>query len=234
MQRAADSQPDYAGESVNKAFTRARCADISGWVFTGVTAQMLIFFDRHLAFLATPKAGSTAIEAALEPLATTAMLRPAALKHTDLASWRSHVGPWLENQAGQPFTTVALMREPVEWLRSWYRFKLRDDHEDPEHRMDGVSFAQFARDYAAPGGPERLNVGRQCDFLTDGAARADRIFRYDHMEDFVHFLEDRLDCAIELPRLNVPPAVDVSLTDADEAALRRAMAADMALYDSLG
>ena len=195
---------------------------------------MLIFFDRRLAFLATPKAGSTAVEAALEPLATTAMLRPAALKHTDLASWRSHVGPWLQTQAGAPFTTVALMREPVEWLRSWYRFKLRDDHEDPEHRMEGVSFAQFAHDYATPNGPRQLNVGRQTDFLTDGDAQADRIFRYDQMDEFVHFLEDRLDCAIELPRLNVPPAVDVSLDDHDEAALRRAMAADIRLYESLG
>ena len=54
------------------------------------------------------------------------------------------------------------------------------------------------------------------------------------MDEFVHFLEDRLDCAIELPRLNVPPAVDVSLDDHDEAALRRAMAADIRLYESLG
>ena len=24
----------------------------------------------------------------------------------------------------------------VEWLRSWYRFKLRDDHDDPEHPIE--------------------------------------------------------------------------------------------------
>ena len=194
---------------------------------------MLIFWNQRLAFLATPKAGSTAVESALEPLACAAMLRPPALKHTDLAQWRAHVGPWLEHVAGAPFTTVALMREPVAWLRSWYRFRLRDDHDTPEHPMEGVSFADFAADYARPGGPERLGIGTQSVFLTDGAARPDRIFRYEQMGDFIAYLEDRLDCAIDLPRVNVPPSVDVSLDGPAEQALRAALRDELALYESI-
>jgi hypothetical protein len=49
------------------------------------------------------------------------------------------------------------------------------------------------------------HVGTQSEFLTDDSARVDRIFRYEDMENFTHFLEDRLDCAISLPRVNVPP-----------------------------
>lgn len=206
---------------------------------------MLIFWDHRLVFLATPKAGSTAVEVALEPLASASILRPAALKHTDIATYRRHVGPWLKAQTGEDFLTVALMREPVDWLRSWYRFKLRDDHEDPLHRMEGVSFAGFARAYAAPEGPRDLMIGSQSAFLspvptsgdgaqpTGGAGGVDRIFRYEDMAAFTGFLEDRLDCAIELPRINVPPAVDVRLGRADEAALRKRMAADLALYATL-
>lgn len=194
---------------------------------------MLIFWKQRLVFLATPKAGSTAVESALESLASAAILRPAALKHTDIAAYRRHVGPWIAAQSGHPFDTVALMREPVDWLRSWYRFKLRDDHEDPRHLMSGVSFAGFAADYAAEGGPQRLNVGTQSAFLTDDGAQVDRIFRYDAMADFIAFLEDRLDCAIELPRINVPPAVDVDLPEEDERHLRRAMDADLRLYARL-
>ncbi|MCF3974014.1 sulfotransferase family protein [Paracoccus salsus] len=194
---------------------------------------MLIFWDHRLVFLATPKAGSTAIEVALESLASAAIQRPEGLKHTDIATYRRHVGPWLKALNGGDFLTVALMREPVDWLRSWYRFKQRDDDDDPLHRMEGLSFTRFARQYAAPGGPEELMIGTQSGFLTDGPARVDRIFRYEEIGAFVEFLEDHLNCAIELPRINVPPSVDVALDAEDEASLREGMRADLALYETL-
>ncbi|RJL05211.1 hypothetical protein [Paracoccus siganidrum] len=194
---------------------------------------MLIFWEQRLVFLATPKAGSTAVESALESLASAAIQRPAALKHADIANFHRHLHPWLEAQAGGPFCTVALMREPVDWLRSWYRFKLRDDHVDPTHRMEGVSFAQFASDYARPGGPAQLEIGQQRDFLTDGTRRVDRIFRYEDFPAFIEFLEDRLGCALEMPRINVPPPVDVHLDADQEARLREAMRADIDLYQSI-
>lgn len=194
---------------------------------------MLIFWEQRLVFLATPKAGSTAIEAALEPLASAAILRPAPLKHTNIAQFHRHLGPWLEAQANAPFSTVALMREPVDWLRSWYRFRQRDDHEDAVHDAEDTSFARFAADYSLLDGPDRLSIGRQRDFLIDGAGRVDQIFRYEDFAAFVDYLEDRLNCALEMPRLNVPPSADVELDDADEVRLREAMWQDMELYRSL-
>lgn len=194
---------------------------------------MLIFWERRLVFLATPKAGSTAVEAALEALANVAVQRPAALKHADLRTYRRHIEPWLQSATGDRFTTAALMREPIDWLRSWYRFRLRDDFDDPGHAMAGMSFAEFAGIYADPGSASVADIEAQADFLTDGEDRVDRIFRYEDMETFTHFLEDRLDCAINLPRVNVPPAVDVSLAPEQEAALREAMARDVRLYASL-
>ena len=194
---------------------------------------MLIFWEQRLVFLATPKAGSTAIEMALESLATTSIQRPAAMKHTDITTFHQHVAPWLASQAGEPFTTVALMREPVEWLRSWYRFRLRDDLDDPEHQMDGVSFADFAQRYTDEGGPEALGMGSQADFLRANNHSVDRIFRYENIGDFVEFLEDRLDCAVELARTNVPPAVDVGLSSQQEDSLRKAMQRDLELYATI-
>ena len=195
---------------------------------------MLIFWEQRLVFLATPKAGSTAIEAALEPLASVAITRPSELKHTDVASWHAHVRPWLGARRGSEFTTVALMREPVDWLRSWYRFKLRDDVEDPGRAMHGVSFNDFARRYSQPDGSGHLQIHSQAAFLCPPDQQVNRIFRYEDMPAFVEFLEDRLDCVIELPRLNVPPSVDVGLTPEAESDLRQAMSADLALYHALG
>ena len=195
--------------------------------------EMLIFWESRLVFLATPKAGSTAIEAALEGLANVAVQRPAALKHADLRTYRRHIEPWLHSATGDRFTTVALMREPIGWLRSWYRFRLRDDDEDPDHAMTGVSFAEFAAAYARADGLAAAHVGTQSDFLTDADDRVDRIFRYEDMETFTHFLEDQLDCALSLPRVNVPPAVDVSLSGDQEALLHKVMEGDLQLYHSL-
>lgn len=194
---------------------------------------MLIFWEKRLVFLATPKAGSTAVEAALDALANVAVQRPSDLKHTDLHAYRSHIQPWLHAATGDTFTTVALMREPIDWLRSWYRFRLRDDIDDPDHAMVGVKFADFAHDYADPAGRSAKKIGSQSAFLTHGADRVDRVFRYEDIDAFTHFLEDRLDCAISLPRVNVPPAVDVSLGPPQEAGLRQFMRDDIALYEKI-
>lgn len=197
---------------------------------------MLIFWDQRLVFLANPKTGSTAVETALESLASVAMQRPDPLKHISAAQYRAHVAPLLEASCGAPFTTVALMREPVGWLRSWYRFRQRDDIEDPAHAMRGLSFEAFVHDYMRNPRPVHAGIGSQSDFLAapDGAALVDRIFRYEEIDAFVHFLEDRLDCALTLPRVNVPPAVNVQLSAATESRLHDHMAADFALYAAIG
>ncbi|MFP1644856.1 hypothetical protein [Pontitalea aquivivens] len=196
---------------------------------------MLIFWEQELVFLATPKTGSTAIEVALESLASVAMQRPATLKHLTARQYRAHLSPLLETTARARFTTVALMREPIGWLRSWYRFAQRDGLDDPVHALHGCSFDAFALAHAAGDAARFPRIASQSDFLcdTDGRPLVDRIFRYEDMDTFVQFLEDRLDCAITLPRVNVPPAADVNLSVDTETRLRSAMGADFTLYAGL-
>lgn len=194
---------------------------------------MLIFWEKRLVFLATPKAGSTAIEAALEGLANLAVQRPAQLKHADLRSYRRFIEPWLSSVSGEKFTTVALMRDPLAWLQSWYRFQQRDDLDDAEDQPSHASFAEFALAYQQNAIPALAQIGSQTRFLTDGADRVDRIFRYEDIDCLTEFLEERLDCALSLPRVNVPPEVDVSLDAAAEACLREFMAEDFRLRASL-
>lgn len=193
---------------------------------------MLIFWEQRLVFLATPKAGSTAIETALEPLASLAVQRPPEMKHADAARFHRHIHPWLREMTDDHFTTVALMREPVEWLRSWYRFHLRDLH-DGDGELPGNGFDSFARRYLDQPKSLTQGIGTQSAFLTAAEAPVDRIFRYEEIEAFTHFLDDWLDCEISLPRINVPPSADVTLTEETETALRTALSEDFALYESL-
>lgn len=195
---------------------------------------MLIFFDRRLVFLATPKAGSTAVEAALDSLANVAITRPEPLKHATVAEFEQYIRPWLETKAkGDRFTTVALMRNPLDWVRSWYRFRAHDAAGDPEHPMTGVNFESFVQAYIDPHGPDYARIGCQSDYLTNGARRTDRIFRYEDMAKFTEFLEDHLGCALTLPRVNVPPEAETAMSTETEARLNAALARDHALYDSL-
>ncbi len=195
---------------------------------------MLIFWEKDLVFLANPKAGSTAIEAALEPLANLAVQRPPELKHANLSSYRQYVAPWLASAGRKQPTTIAVMREPVDWLRSWYRFRIRDDVDDPEHEMTGVSFTEFVKAYMAEDSQLRRSIGNQSGFLTNDGQQVDRIFRYEDMDNLTHFMEERLDCALHLPRVNVPPSVDVALEPALEGQLREFLNDDVKLYASLG
>ena len=199
---------------------------------------MLVFWDQRLAILATPKTGSTAIEAALDSLAAVSIQRPPALKHTNVARFRRFVGPYLESVAGGPFTVVALMREPQDWLGSWYRYRSRDDIPDAAKSTQGMSFDDFVQAWCRPERPAFADVGSQARFLQSGdkggdRRGADQIFRYEKIDHFVAFLEDRLDFQIILPQLNVSPKAPLDLSAATYARLQEAAAEDFALYRSL-
>lgn len=195
---------------------------------------MLVFWDQRLAFLATPKTGSTALAAALEPYAAWSIQRPPLLKHTTAQRYHRFIGPYLRAASGEDFMTVALMREPLDWLGSWYRFRQRPDLADPRHSTKDKSFDEFVESYCAKPQPGFANVGSQARFLTPpGKPPVDRIFRYEAMGDFVAFLEDRLKVKLQLDRLNVSPPAEVKISAQNLRQLESSMSADFELYEKL-
>ncbi len=194
---------------------------------------MLVFSKQKLVFLATPKAGSTAIETALSGLASVVIMRPPQLKHTPAARFQRFLAPWLHAAQGDQFELCALMREPKDWLGSWYRYRQREGV-PPARSTRGVSFDAFVRAYCSKDRPEYADVGSQAQFLSTKDGAVDHIFRYERMEDFVDFLEERLDCSITLPRINVSPEGVTELSRETAELLAKTCAADFALYESLG
>jgi hypothetical protein len=196
---------------------------------------MMVFWQERLAILATPKTASTAIEAALGGLAAVVIHRPKALKHTDARRFASFWKPYLTQASGAQFEVAALMRDPKDWLGSWYRDGQRDDVE-PERSTLGISFDDFVQAYCGSGPrPSYADVGSQAEFLGGtGPAQVDRLFRYEDLSGFLNFLEDRLGCEIHLPRLNVSPLCDTSLSAQTEARLQQVCAEDFAMFNRLG
>ncbi len=194
---------------------------------------MLVFWRQGLVFLATPKTASTAIETVLSPLAAVVVMRPPQLKHTNAQKYQRQVAPFLGDAKGTSFVTTALMREPLDWLGSWFRYRKRDE-EVPEKSTKAMSFDDFVLAYCLPDQPEFAKVGAQANFLAPAGFRpVDHIFRYERMDLFVRFLEKRLGTTISLPTVNVSPEADIALSPKVEARLRQTRAADFALYAGL-
>lgn len=193
---------------------------------------MLIFWQQRLVLLATPKTGSTALSVALESLAAIAVQRPPALKHTTAQRFRRFLAPYLETASGERFDVVALMREPQDWLGSWYRFRQRDEITGSEKSTGGLTFDQFVTDYMARPQPSYAQLGTQARFLSlaDGTLGVDKLFCYEDIGRFVSFLEARLDFEIVLPRVNVSPKGETRLSAPLAAQLRGHLAEDFALY----
>ncbi|MCC6002242.1 MAG: hypothetical protein JJU19_15490 [Pararhodobacter sp.] len=197
---------------------------------------MLVFWKQRLVILATPKTGSTAIEAALESLSVMTLTRPPELKHTPAYRYQRFVRPYLRAAAGAEFTAVALMREPLDWLGSWYRFRQREEIADPAKSTRHMDFAGFVRGYASAPRPAFADVGGQAKFLSgmnDSPLGVDRLFRFEEIARFVSFLEERLDFPVELPRINVSPPGNLALPDALRAEMKAYLAPEYALYNAI-
>ncbi|WP_128253910.1 hypothetical protein [Falsirhodobacter deserti] len=191
---------------------------------------MLVFWEQRLVFLATPKTGSTAIESALEALSAISVTRPPLLKHTTVHRYHRFIGPYLKAASGHDFEVMALMREPRDWLGSWFRYRTREAAEDGKATR-GMTFEEFVRAYASDPQPAFADVGSQERFLRPrNGEGVDHLFRYEEIDRFIAFLEDRLDCAITLPRLNVSPPGSLDLSAEAETLWRQACAPDLELY----
>lgn len=197
---------------------------------------MLIFWKERLVFLANTKTGSTSIEASLESLAHVAIQRPPAFKHLDAPRFRSSFLPLLNSVGGgEPFSSVALMREPVDWLGSWYRYRQRGEVADTSASTAGISFSGFVEAFLSPTPPEYARLATQASFLANakGQVCVDRVFRYEALDAFVHFLEETLGCEIMLPRMNVSPKASLDLTGPLRQRLVERFAPDYAIYEAI-
>lgn len=194
---------------------------------------MLVFWRQGLVFLATPKTASTAIETALAPLASVVILRPPQLKHTNMQKYQRQLAPFLGDPKLEKLATCALMREPRDWLGSWYRYRQRPG-ETPDKTTRAMSFDDFVLAWCQADQPEFARVGAQANFLApEGFRPVDHIFRYEDMPAFLRFLEKRLGQTVEIPVENVSPEGDLTLSPEVEARLRQHAARDFALYQSI-
>ncbi|AUH34997.1 sulfotransferase family 2 domain-containing protein [Paracoccus tegillarcae] len=193
---------------------------------------MLVLTRPRLVLLSVPKTGTTALEAALAEDADMVLRNPPHLKHMNLRGWQNRLAPLFEDK-DRPFRIVAVVRDPVDRLRSWYRYRHRDDLVGRTNSTRGLSFEDFAAEVMKPDDrAPYARIGTQTDFLTgkDGTIGADLIYRYENIPDLTAMLADALGRDLRLDRLNASPTVETPLSEATEAKLRHHLAPDCALH----
>jgi len=198
---------------------------------------MLVFWTQKLVFLSVPKTGTTAIETALASSADMVISNPPELKHAPVYRYNRFFRPMFERACNaSDLELMAVMREPVSWLASWYRYRRRDFMRGHVNSTHEVSFEEFVREYMK--GDKKApfaNVGSQAKFLEPrpNGVKVDHLFRYEDQSRLLNFLEDRLERTIQLERRNTSPAMPVELPLATQKKLRKKCAAEFKLYESL-
>lgn len=197
---------------------------------------MLVFWKERLVFLAVPKTGTTALEEALAPRADMVIRNPPELKHANVTRYQRWIEPFLEKAGGPRPETVAVVRHPVDWLKSWYRYRHRDDLVGHPNSTRDLSFDAFVDDYCRETQPPHAHVGSQANFVTDskGVLRIDHLFRYEESGRLHDFVEARLGYRPEPRRANVSPVVDLALSPGVEARLRRKRPEEFDIWDEAG
>ena len=195
---------------------------------------MLVFWKERLVFLAVPKTGTTAIEGALAPKAALVLREPPILKHATVQRYKRILHPMMDITKAAEFDTVAVVRDPVDWLGSWYRYRNRDDLLGKPNSTRGRSFDDFVSAYMADPQPGFAAVGSQAKFLLapDGTVGVTHLFRYEARPKLIGFLEERLSTQISLNRLNVSPPADVTLSPGIEKDLRQTCAAEFDVWEA--
>jgi len=194
---------------------------------------MMIFLKESLVFFATPKTASTSIEMALGSKCDIRLSKSPNAKHTPFRKYKRLLEPFVMTLTGDEPDTVAMIREPIDWLGSWYRYRGRDDIQGSSNSTKDLSFDQFIAAYLSDEPPGFAQVGSQARFLGDnnGEMGMSYLYCYDDMEGMVRFLENRLERSVELGHANTSPVAELSLSPELQRQLRKTYAADFELYE---
>jgi len=71
----------------------------------------------------------------------------------------------LENFSDGPFETFGIVRHPLDWMGSWYRYRQRDRLMGHQNSTHGISFDAFLSAYMSQDRPHFARVGDQARFF---------------------------------------------------------------------
>ena len=193
---------------------------------------MLISIKKKIVILSMPKTGTTALEAALAPHCDIHYTGEPRVKHMPVRRFERFVRPYLHDLSGERFDLVCMMREPLDWLGSWFRYRRRPALEGHRNSTAEMDFDAFVRAYLLEDKPAPAKVGRPFRFVTraDNSVGIDRLFKYENSETYHAFLSERFEVPLAPARMNVSPEMVLELASSTRNAAEAALAEDYRIW----
>lgn len=179
-------------------------------------------------FLSAPKCASTSIESVLSDYSDGGFSGHPAIKHINALRYKKNIEPIFAKKIPlkkkNNIEIVCVMREPLEWLHSWYRYRARSELSSPKHPQHknytgNITFNEFIKNYLKEEKPSFARVGQQSTFMEDrqGELIVDRIFRLDSLHEAEIFFSKKIGKDISFPQANTSKKkkleIDNSLKD---------------------
>jgi hypothetical protein len=196
------------------------------------------------AFLCMPKCASTAIEAAIHQHCNISFSGHPSFKHMDARTFCVRVLNYHRTKVpNREIESFCLMRDPFEWVFSWYRYRKREEirnlkHPSRKNYTGGVTFDEFVEAYTSTQ-PSYAKVGMQTSFfkMKDGIIGVDYIFSMNRMDLVSKFLSKKIRQKISISVSNASPKQEYSLAPNLAERLRDYLKEDIAVFrliDELG
>jgi hypothetical protein len=160
---------------------------------------------------------------------------PPELKHAPVYRYNRFFRPMFEKGCKAEMETFALMREPISWLGSWYKYRQRPFLDGKPNSTANISFDDFVLAYMKGNQPSYANVGSQAKFLEPrpNGTKVNYLFRYEDSEGWVGFLEERFKKSLSFERLNVSKGNTPQLSQNVELRLRRKLPEEFTLWENI-
>jgi hypothetical protein len=190
-----------------------------------------IYFKQNLAFLAVPKTGTTAIEMAQRKHADIVFAK--RRKHMTAGQFHRRMGPFLKDFYNLEPERLAVIRNPLDQVRSWYRYRTKPKSGRSDAETSQISFDDFVRMVLQDPQPPVAAIGSQLGFLSmhDGSVPVHHLFAYEAQIKLRRFLEERFEERLSFPERNVSPPKPTPISPEVEAEFRAARADEFALYE---
>lgn len=195
---------------------------------------MLIFWTKGLVMLSIPKTGTHSYIDHLQGNADIVFKHPQNLKHMGIRQFTNRILPLLPDK-NKEIDYFGYVRNPVDWLWSWYSYRSRESIKMRPTYTGGMSFTDFIQAYLEKVQPPFANLGRQSGMLTSPHPpfKANRIFKYENQEKANKYLSDKLGFVVSPEKnLNKSPEMEKNISKSDIVLLENNIPLEFELYES--
>jgi len=198
-----------------------------------------------MAILSQTKTGTSAMVKSLGFKATIALNNPPSVKHIGYDNFEKFIQPLIEARTGAArsgYEVVMVMREPLDWLGSWYRYRTRENlanADNPavaEKYTGNISFEDFIASVCQTGKrPAYARIGSPCSVAFDSAGKlaVDRIYPYEDLSGLYEVLEARLKRKVVIEKSNVSPKMPLELSNELQQMVRKTYPFECELHAAL-